>query len=115
MRTETIIAVAGNVFKESKFGKELNNRSCFIEAFLAGVRFFANHLYMKGSLFDIFRSLRQTNDCGEWSPIENYENTILRVLDDYRRNYTDIAKMQTMIKEKDEKIKELEHALSTLH
>lgn len=115
MRTESIIAVAGNAFKESKFGKDLNNRSCFIEAFLSGVRFFANHLYRKGSLFEIFKSIRQTNECDEWSPIENYEMTILRVLDDYRKHYTDIQKMKMMLKEKDEKIKELEDALSTIH
>ena len=115
MRIESILAVAGNAFKESKFRTDLEKRSCFIEASIMGVRFYASHLYLKGSLFHILKSIRTTTDSEEWSPIENYEKTILAVLKDYQEHYTDISKMKAIIKEKDERIKELEDALSTLH
>ena len=115
MKVKSILSAGGNAYKESRFSHDASKHSCFIEAFYEGVIFYANHLYDKGSLFAILQSLRFTTDSQEWSPVMDYEQTILRVLREYKMNYTDITNLKEIIKQKDEQIKELEHALSTLH
>ena len=62
-------------------------RRCFVDGFVDGVKFYANHLYDKGSIFDIVDSIRRTSECDEWSPLVDFEKTILKVLDKKIRNY----------------------------
>ena len=139
MTDESIKHVAGNLFKESKFAKyqdkytgKLWYKSCYFSAFADGVRFYANKLYNKGSIFDIVSSIRETTNTDDWSPLENFERTILTVLSDYKKNYTlnselkkkvnaetkeanrFIAKVKQELELKDRKIKELEDILMYL-
>lgn len=139
MTDENIKYVAGNSFKESKFAKyqdkytgKLWYKSCYFSAFADGVKYYANKLYNKGSIFAIVSSIRETTNTDDWSPLENFEKTILTVLSEYEKNYTSnselkkkvnakieeanhfIAKVKQELELKDRKIKELEDILMSL-
>ena len=90
-----ILSQACNSFVESRYNhyghgdpkKRDVYRRCFINGFSEGVKFYANHLYNKGSIFDIVRSIRHTADYDDWSPLLDFEKTILKVLDKYKKGF----------------------------
>lgn len=85
---------AGEAFLNSRYNhghsdpekREVYKR-CFFKGFIAGVKFYAGHLFNKGSIFDIVRSIRETSEWERWEPLVDFEKTVLKALDFYgKRN-----------------------------
>lgn len=87
MEVLTIRNHGGNAFKESHYNNPYSDpekrdvfRRCFIKGYVEGVKMYANHLYNKGSIFDIVDSIRRTAEYETWAPLMSFEKIVLIAL-----------------------------------
>lgn len=96
MKEPTMRQLAGEEFKQSWYGQNLEPeaweyeayRKLFILGFIAGIKKYAMHLFDKGSIFDIVSSIRETADWEEWAPILDFEKTALKMFEE-RKQWTE--------------------------
>ena len=143
MEELTIRNHGGNAFKESRYNNPYSDpekrdvfRRCFIKGYVEGVKMYANHLYDKGSMFDIVDSIRRTAEYETWAPLMSFEKIVLMALKKFEK-VSELEKKVTVLDEelkrqkdgltrkqkeeyeamlclKDEKIAELETILASL-
>ena len=143
MEVLTIRNHGGNAFKKSHYNTPYSDpekrdvfRRCFIKGYVEGVKMYANHLYNKGSIFDIVDSIRRTAEYETWAPLFSFEKTVLMALkkfekvselekkftvlnDELKRQKDGVTRKQkdeyeAALRIKDEKIAELENILANL-
>jgi len=93
MTDERIKQRAGLAFLNSPFGHYEHSRSiekrdmakqCYFGGYIQGVKDYAEHLFNKGSIFDIVRSIRETAEWDDnWAPLVGWEKTVLVALKFY--------------------------------
>ena len=107
MEELTMRSHAGIAFNESRYNhyghgdeeKREVYRRCFFKGFIAGVKMYANHLYDKGSIFDIVDSIRRTAEYEEWSPLLDFEKTVLKILDKNRKDFDKTIVLEQKLRE----------------
>lgn len=143
MEVLTIRKHGGVAFKESHYNDPYSDpekrdlfRRCFIKGYVEGVKMYANHLYNKGSIFDIVDSIRRTAEYETWAPLFSFEKIVLMALKKFEK-VSELEKKVTVLDEelkrqkdgvtrkqkeeyeaelelKDRKIAELENILASL-
>lgn len=92
MTDERIKQRAGLAFLNSPFSHYEHSRSiekrdmakqCYFGGYIQGVKDYAGHLFNKGSIFDIVRSIRETAEWENWTPLVGWEQTVLVALKFY--------------------------------
>lgn len=96
MKEDTMRSYAGEEFKQTWYGQNLKPdtwkyeayRKVFTHGFISGIKKYAMHLFDTGSIFDIAKSIRETAEWEEWSPVLDFEKTVLRMLEE-RKQWTE--------------------------
>ena len=92
MTEERIKQRAGLAFLNSSYGHYKHSRNiekydvakqCYFGGYTQGVKDYAEHLFNKGSIFDIVRSIRETAEWENWAPLVSWEQTVLVALKFY--------------------------------
>ena len=113
MTDERIKQRAGLAFLNSPFSHYEHSRSiekrdmakqCYFGGYIQGVKDYAEHLFNKGSIFDIVRSIRETAEWENWCPLVGWEQTVLVALKFY-------GKRGELKQKTDEWKKKMEHRM----
>jgi septin family protein len=92
MTEERIKQLAGLAFLNSPFGHVEHSRNiekrdtakqCYFGGYIQGVKDYAEHLFNNGSIFDIVKSIRETAEWENWTPLVGWELTVLEALKFY--------------------------------